>query len=180
MKFCGHCGGENRQKIPDGDNRERAVCTQCGLIQYENPKIVCGCLPIYENKVLLCKRAIEPRHGYWTLPAGFMENGETLEQGAMRETWEEACAKVDNLHLYNILNLPRINQVYIMFKCDLVNGEHSAGEESLETALFEEKDIPWEQLAFPTVTHTLNHYFKDRKENHFPLHLEDIIYKRKQ
>jgi ADP-ribose pyrophosphatase YjhB (NUDIX family) len=180
MKFCSRCGGKNDQRIPEGDNRERAVCTECGFIQYVNPNVVCGVLPVFEEKVLLCKRAIEPRYGFWTLPAGFMENGETLQEGAARETWEEACASVENLELYSIFNLPSINQVYIMFRADLVEGEHSAGEESLESELYAEEEIPWEELAFPTISKTLKHYFEDRKTGVYPVRVEDLIYKRKK
>jgi len=181
MKFCSHCGGLNHQTIPQGDNRERAVCSQCNFIHYQNPNIICGCLPIYEDKVLLCKRAIEPRLGFWTLPAGFMENGETLQEGAQRETWEEAKAKLENLCLYSVFNLPKINQVYVIFKAELIGGEHSVGEESLETRLYHEHEIPWDNLAFPTITNTLKRYFSDRKTGEFPLIIEDLIYKsRKQ
>ena len=179
MLFCSTCGGQNKQDIPDGDNRHRAICRDCGQIQYENPKIICGALPVFENKVLLCKRAIEPRFGLWTLPAGFMENGETLQEGAQRESWEEARARLDDFSLYAIFNLPRLNQVYILFKANLQEGKHDAGEESLDTRLFLEEEIPWNELAFPTITKTLAYYFEDRKSNHFPTHIEDLIYKRK-
>jgi len=179
MKFCSHCGGLNRQSIPAGDSRERAICSQCGVIHYQNPNIICGCLPIYQDKVLLCKRAIEPRYGFWTLPAGFMENGETLQEGAQRESWEEAKAKLENLELYSVFNLPRINQVYMIFKADLVDGVHAVGEESLETKLYLEHEIPWDNLAFPTISSTLKRYFNDRKTGIFPLQIEDLIYKPK-
>jgi ADP-ribose pyrophosphatase YjhB (NUDIX family) len=179
MKFCSHCGGNIRQSIPEADNRLRAVCTQCGFIHYQNPNVICGCLPIHQNKVLLCKRAIEPRYGFWTLPAGFMENGETLQEGAERETWEEARATLSNLELYSIFNLPKINQVYIIFRADLVEGIHNVGEESLETQLYEESEIPWNNLAFPTINKTLKHYFNDRKTGNFPIRMEDLIYKKK-
>lgn len=179
MKFCSHCGGLNQLSIPKGDNRERSVCSQCGFIHYQNPNIICGCLPIYKNKVLLCKRAIEPRFGFWTLPAGFMENGETLQEGAQRETWEEAKATLENMTLYSIFNLPNINQVYIIFKADVVDGIHAVGEESLETRFYEEHEIPWDNLAFPTITKTLKRFFEDRKTNHYPIIIEDLIYKPK-
>lgn len=180
MKFCCHCGAENKYTIPDGDNRERAICPQCGFIHYQNPNIICGCLPVYDNKVLLCKRAIEPRYGFWTLPAGYMENGETLQQGAARETWEEARATLVDMHLYTVFNLPGINQVYIIFRANLVEGKHSAGEESLESRLYAENDIPWDELAFPTIKNTLNHYFEDRKTGQFPVRMEDLLYKQKK
>lgn len=179
MKFCIYCGSENHHTIPRGDNRKRAMCTGCGHIHYENPKIICGSLPVFEDRVLLCKRAIQPRLGLWTLPAGFMENDETLQEGAQRESWEEARARLQNLQLYTIFNLPSLNQVYMLFKSDLVAGQHEPGEESLETRLYQEHEIPWAHLAFPTIKKTLEHYFEDRKNSHFPLRIEDLIYQRK-
>lgn len=179
MKFCSLCGAPNHVSIPQGDNRERAVCSQCGFIHYQNPNIICGCLPIYEDKVLLCKRAIEPRLGFWTLPAGFMENGETLQEGAQRETWEEAKAKLKNLSLYSVFNLPTINQVYVIFKAEVIDGIHAVGEESSATRLYEEHEIPWNELAFPTISNTLKRFFEDRKTGEYPIIVEDLIYKPK-
>lgn len=169
MNFCNHCGSALERLIPEGDNRPRHTCTNvsCGMIHYENPKIITGCLPIFEDKVLLCKRAIEPRYGLWTLPAGFMENGETTEQGALRESWEEAKADCTIDGLYAIFDLPHINQVYFLYRAALAPEGFGIGEESLEVKLFEEKDIPWESLAFSVVTQTLKYYFEDRKTNHF-------------
>lgn len=165
MNFCSHCGSGLVVDIPDGDNRPRHICTNanCGTIHYQNPKIITGCLPTFNDKVLLCKRAIEPRYGLWTLPAGFMENGETTEQGALRETWEEAKARCAIQSLYAIYDLPHINQVYFFYHAELENGGYGAGEESLEVALFAENEIPWGELAFPVVTETLKSYFEDRK-----------------
>lgn len=174
MKYCSDCGSEVSLKVPEGDSRERHVCDDCGSIHYINPRIIAGTLPVYKNKILLCRRAIEPRKGFWTLPAGFMENGETTEQAAARETIEEAEAKVDIHGLYTIFNLPHISQVYMFFRADLVNGEYGVGEESLETELFNESDIPWKELAFPTIYRTLKLYFEDRKQNAFPVRVEDI------
>lgn len=174
MKFCSQCGNTVSLQIPQGDNRERHVCDSCGFIHYLNPRIVAGSLPTYGDKVLLCKRAIEPRKGYWTLPAGFMENGETTEQAAARETWEEAEAKLEMRGLYSLFNLPHINQVYIFFRGEIINGEFGVGDESLETQLFAEQDIPWDSLAFPTIYKTLKHYFHDRKHGTFPVRMEDI------
>lgn len=122
MKFCTGCGSAVALKIPQGDDRERFVCTSCESIHYVNPRVIVGCLPVHEDKVLLCKRAIEPRYGYWTLPAGFMENGETTPQGAARETWEEARGKVNNLELYRIFDVPYISQVYMFYRCELKRG----------------------------------------------------------
>ncbi|MEM6710624.1 MAG: NUDIX hydrolase, partial [Pseudomonadota bacterium] len=159
MKFCSNCGTAVELKIPEGDNRERYVCPACHTIHYVNPKIVAGCLVTAGEQVLLCKRAIEPRKGYWTLPAGFMENGESAEDGAARETWEEALAKVDIHGLYTVFSLPYISQVYMFYRGTLVGTQFGAGPESLEVGLYDEADIPWNDLAFPVVTQTLRHYF---------------------
>lgn len=164
MKFCSQCGAEVLLSIPEGDNRERFVCTRCHTIHYENPKIVAGCIPEWDDKILLCKRAIEPRYGLWTLPAGFMENGESTEQAAMRETWEEARARVEIIGLYGLFSIPYINQVYMLFRGNLAEGRFEPGPESLECRLFSTADIPWEQLAFPVVHETLVRYRADRLE----------------
>ena len=125
MKFCTHCGNAVILQIPPGDDRERFVCSSCELIHYSNPRVIVGCVPVYEGRVLLCKRAIEPRKNYWTLPAGFMENGETSVQGAARETWEEARAKVSNIDLYRVFDVPYISQIYMFYRCNLDGGEHA-------------------------------------------------------
>lgn len=176
MKFCSQCGGAVSQRVPLGDNRLRFVCGQCDTVHYQNPRIVAGCLPVFEERVLLCRRAIEPRHGYWTLPAGFMENGETTEQAALRETLEEANARVHSQELYMLFNLPHINQVYMFFRAQLADLDFHAGEESLEVKLFRETDIPWTELAFPTVGKTLKQYFIDRQTSRFPVRVRDIVY----
>ncbi len=156
MKFCSHCGSPRIEwRIPEGDALPRFVCAECGTIHYQNPKIVVGCLPEWEGRVLLCKRAIEPRYGLWTLPAGFLENGETLVAGALRETLEEANARVEPGDLYTIISLPQINQVYMMF-------------------LFDEADIPWESIAFRTITRTLRNFFLDRKQGPFPVRVSSL------
>lgn len=175
MKFCSHCGNSVVLRIPSGDDRERHVCDHCDTIHYQNPRIITGCLPIHEDKVLLCKRAIEPRHGFWTLPAGFMENGETTEQGALRESWEEAHARIAIEGLYTLFNLPQINQVYFFYRGQLTDTNFGPGTESLEVELFSEENIPWGELAFPVVKKTLEHYFVDRIHGEFPLRSEDII-----
>ena len=174
MNFCVICGHKTTEKIPLGDHQLRRVCTDCGNIHYINPKVICGALVLWENKVLLCRRAIEPRYGLWTLPAGYMELFETMEQGAARETREEAEAEVEIEHLYCMYNIPRIGQIYVLFKANLINGAFGAGEESIECRLFEEHEIPWSELAFPSVEHTLKHYFADKKNNTFDMHLETL------
>lgn len=170
MNFCSQCGQSVELKIPDGDNRERHVCDHCNTIHYQNPNIVAGCLPVWEDKVLLCKRAIEPRHGFWTLPAGFMENNETLEQAATRESVEEANANLEISKLYTVISLPHINQIYMLYLANLLDLNFSAGPESLDVQLFTEAQIPWDELAFRTIDFTLKRYFEDRKKNNFPLH----------
>lgn len=174
MKYCSQCGETVNHIIPEGDNRHRFVCISCEFIHYQNPRIIAGCLPIFENKVLLCKRAIEPRAGYWTLPAGFLENGETTAAGASRETMEEANAEVAIEDLYTVFSLPHISQVYMFFKASMPTGAFSAGIESLDVKLFEEHEIPWDQLAFPVITQTLEHYFSDRNTGDFPTRYMEI------
>ncbi|GLQ32065.1 NUDIX hydrolase [Litoribrevibacter albus] len=147
------------------DNRLRHVCTQCKTIHYQNPRIVAGTLPFYEDKVLLCKRAIEPRLGYWTLPAGFMENEETTPNAAIRETLEEANARVHLGQLISIIDVPHISQVHMFFAAELADLNYSSGPESLEVELFAEADIPWDELAFPTVKRTLKHFLKAKENN---------------
>ena len=176
MKFCSRCGSDKVEwRVPDDDNRHRHTCDACGAIFYENPKIVTGCIPVWEDQILLCKRAIEPRLGFWTLPAGFMENGETAPEAAARETWEEAVTQVEIHDLYAVFNLPQINQVYMMFRASMSGLDYSAGAESLECGLYREEEIPWSDLAFPTITHTLKYYFEDRATGVFNMRCADIV-----
>ncbi len=160
MKFCMQCGAALTLLVPDGDNRPRHVCGSCGFIHYQNPKIVTGVIPEWEGRVLLCRRAIEPRQGLWTLPAGFMENGESSHEGAAREAMEEANARIDIIGLYTLFNLTHINQVYMLYRGQLVDLDFAPGEESLEVALFARDEMPWEDLAFQVVRETLNFYFR--------------------
>lgn len=175
MKFCSQCGSSVVEKIPPGDNRVRFVCDNCDLVHYQNPKIVAGCIPEWEDKVLLCRRAIEPRYGLWTLPAGFMENDETTTQAALRETLEEANARVEVTALYTVFNLQHINQVYMMFRGRLCDLDFGPGEESLEVELFSEQQIPWDELAFPVVRETLKYYFHDRARGDFQSRMGDFV-----
>jgi len=176
MKYCSFCGDPVVIRIPAGDNRERHVCESCDTIHYHNPRIIVGCLPFYGDKVLLCKRAIEPRKDYWTLPAGFMENGETTERGAARESFEEALAETTTLDLYCLYSVPEINQVFFFYRSELKHGAaFGVGEESLEVQLFAEHEIPWDNIAFYTVYKTLKYYFEDRKSNQYPVRDEKIV-----
>ncbi len=177
MNFCIKCGASVSMIVPDGDTRERAVCDNCGHIHYVNPRIVTGCLPVHKDQVLLCKRAIEPRYGFWTLPAGYLENGETVALGAARETMEEANANVTGLELYTVFSLPHISQIYMFFLSELNKPEFSRGEESLEVKLFSEDEIPWDLLSFPVVTQTLEFFFEDRKTGDFPVRYIDLLFK---
>ncbi len=180
MAYCMQCGNEAHRVVPAGDDKPRLVCPSCGYVHYDNPKVICGALVTHKQsdgsaeKVLLCRRAIEPRHGYWTLPAGFMELAETTEQGALRETMEEADAVGENPELYCLYDIPQIGQIYILYKAELKDGKFGAGVESLECALFDEADIPWQDLAFYSTSLTLQHYFADRKTGRFPLHKQVI------
>jgi ADP-ribose pyrophosphatase YjhB (NUDIX family) len=162
-------------RLPPDDNRSRHVCTACGEIHYQNPKLIVGAIPEWQGKILLCRRAIEPRHGLWTLPAGFMENGETTVEAAARETLEEANAQVDIGELYTLYNLAYINQVHLLFRARLLNLDFSPGVESLEVQLFAEEDIPWDTLAFRPVRFTLQHYFADRKTGDFRFRMGDLL-----
>ncbi len=175
MNYCNDCGAQVVQKIPPDDNRLRFVCASCDTVHYQNPKIVAGCIPVWEDKVLLCKRAIEPRYGYWTLPAGFMELGETSHAAALRETLEEANARVEIINLFALFNLPHVNQIYLMFNSNLMDLNFSAGDESQEVALLSRDEIPWEQLAFTTIRYTLEFFFEDQKNDSHRLHTGDII-----
>ncbi|WP_022949870.1 NUDIX hydrolase [Methylohalobius crimeensis] len=175
MKFCSHCSAPLTFKIPAGEDRERFVCERCGTIHYQNPRIIAGCLPLWEGKILLCRRAIEPRYGFWTLPAGFMELGETLDQAAIRETREEACAEVESHGLYTVYSLPHVNQVHIFFRAELIDGRFAPGPESLETRLFEETEIPWDELAFSTVRRTLESFLEDKSRDRFEVKVGDLL-----
>ncbi len=175
MKYCSSCGQTLIVTTPPGDTRERFVCEHCDTVHYQNPRIVTGCLVACDDRVLLCRRDIDPRSGYWTLPAGFLENGETAEAGAVRETWEEARARVVVDDLYTLFSLPHISQIYMFYRGRLATPEFSAGEETSEVGLFGEADIPWDELAFPVVNQTLRHYFEDRQNDHFPVRAKDII-----
>jgi len=174
MNFCSNCGVRVVHRIPPGDTLPRFVCDGCNTIHYENPKMIVGCVVEHEGSILLCRRAIEPRHGLWTVPAGFLENGETTAQGAQRETLEEANARVEIDGLFALYNLPHINQVYMLFRGRMLDAEFSPGAETLETKLVDETDIPWSELAFVTVRNTLIHYFNDRRRGEFGFHMGTV------
>ena len=175
MQYCSRCGAEVTRLVPEGDNRERHVCTVRGFIPYQNPRIVTGCIVEDDGRVLMCRRAIEPRYGLWTLPAGFMENGETVEAAAARETREEAQAEVSPTALFSVFSLPHIDQVYMLFRARLVRPGFGPGAESLEVRWMSEAEIPWDALAFEVVRQTLRLYFADCHRGRFGVHVGDIL-----
>jgi ADP-ribose pyrophosphatase YjhB (NUDIX family) len=171
IRFCSRCGHGVTLRVPPGDHLPRHVCDACGTVHYENPKMVVGCIAEWDDaRILLCRRAIEPRRGLWTVPAGFMENGETSAQGAARETLEEANARVEVIGLYALYDIPYIHQAYLLFRARLLDLDFHPGEESLETVLVAEADIPWDTLAFATVRRTLQRYFADRAHGEYRFH----------
>jgi len=174
IKHCRACGTVVEYRVPSDDNRERAVCPQCGTVHYENPLNVVGTVPVWGEQVLLCKRAIEPRYGLWTLPAGFMEMGETTAEGAIRETTEEAGARIELQGLFSLLNVVRVGQVHLFYRARLLDDRFDPGSETIEARLFHEHEVPWEQIAFRSVRETLQRFFSDRRGGQFGLHCADI------
>ena len=176
MNFCPKCGSIVEQAIPEGDNRLRDICTSpsCGKIHYQNPRVITGCIVESEEKILFCRRAIQPRYGLWTLPAGFMENSETISEGAARETMEEANADVEVIDLFSVFTLAHINQVYMLFRAKLKTPHFGPGMESLEVELLDESQVPWDQLAFAAITETMRLYFADRKAGGFRTHIGEM------
>ena len=174
MNFCNNCGQPVTRRTPPGDDRSRFFCESCGVVHYQNPKLVVGCIPEMEDQILLCRRAIEPCYGMWTLPAGYLENGETVAAGAKRETLEEAQAGVEILAPYALYNICHVDQIYLMFRARLIDKRFQAGSESLEVKLFSENDIPWQEIAFQVITATLLQYFNDRRNGQFPFYIGNI------
>ncbi|HXQ31209.1 MAG TPA: NUDIX hydrolase [Steroidobacteraceae bacterium] len=174
MKYCSECGQPVEVRVPDGDHLPRYVCPACNAIHYQNPKLVVGCVVEHQGQILLCKRAIEPRLGYWTIPAGFMENDETLQAAAVRESWEEALAKVEIGSLLAVVNVVHARQVHVMFRASLLAPTFGVGHESLEVGLYRPEDIPWPQIAFPSVEFALRRYLEDRSRGVEGLHFTDF------
>jgi ADP-ribose pyrophosphatase YjhB (NUDIX family) len=174
IQHCQHCGGATLYAVPEGDNRPRATCTVCGLVHYENPLNVVGSVPVWGHQVLLCRRNIEPRHGLWTLPAGFMELGETLAEGAARETLEETGARFELQGLFTVMNVVHVGQVHFFFRARLLDTHFNPGPETIEAQLFDEAHIPWDELAFRTTRQTLQYFFDDQKRGQFELHCADV------
>ncbi len=174
IKFCMSCGAAVELRRPGDDNRLRHICVACGTIHYQNPNMVIGSIPEWEDKILLCRRAIEPRSGLWTLPGGFMENGESTTEAAIRETLEEANAQIEIGNLFSMYSLPFVNQVHLLFRARLLNLDFSPGTESLEVRLFGEDEIPWDEIAFRPIKYSLEHYFADRRKGCFNFHIGEI------
>ncbi len=175
MKYCPECSAKINLEIPKGDSKERWVCSDCSSIHYENPKVVVGCIPEIDGKILLCKRAIEPQYGLWTIPAGFMEINETLAAGAARETLEEACAKVTIGHLFASVDVPQAGQVHMFFTAKLLS-DFEPGIESLDVSLFSQENIPWDKIAFKSVIFALQKYFEDAGQNN-GVHMHEVIFR---
>ena len=174
IHHCRVCGAPTEYRMPPDDNRDRAVCTVCETVHYENPLNVVGTVPVWEGRVLLCRRNIEPRRGFWTLPAGFMELGETTEQGAIRETVEEAGAEIELEPLFTVLNVVHVGQVHFYYRARMLSDKLDPGPETIEARLFDEAEVPWHELAFKTVRSTLEHFFADRRAGQFRIHTADI------
>ncbi len=174
IQFCRACGSRVEYRVPADDSRERAICPACGEIHYENPINVVGTVPVWGEQVLLCRRNIEPRYGLWTLPAGFLELGETTADGARRETVEEAGARIELEGLFTVLNVVRVGQVHLFYRARLLDTRFAPGPETLEAQLFAEHEVPWDQIAFRTVRLTLEHFFADRRDGGFGVHVGDV------
>lgn len=170
VRFCPECGGRTKKEIPKGEDRERDVCVACGAIHYRNPKMVVGCIIEHEGGILLCKRAIEPRRGYWTVPAGFLELGEGAMAGAERETLEEACARVRVTAPYAQFDIPYIGQVYMMYRASFVEPTFAAGSESLDVRLVPPREIPWSEIAFPVIRYALEFMVDDLASGAYRTH----------
>ena len=175
LNFCSNCAAKLALRVPPGDTLPRYICDNCGTIHYRNPLVVVGTIPEWEDRVLLCKRAIEPRHGLWTLPAGFMELGETTAQAALRETTEEAKARVELGEVFSLLSVPHVDQVHVFYRARLLDRNFGPGEETLEVGLFRESAIPWKEIAFRTISTTLRYFYADRKAGAFGFHAGEIL-----
>lgn len=179
INYCPSCGAKVSLRVPPGDRLLRHVCNACGTVHYRNPRLVVGALPVWEDSILLCRRAIEPRLGMWTLPAGFMENDETVAEAALRETHEEANARIELDDMFTLISVPHVNQVHVVYRARLLDLDFSAGEETLEVRLFGEDEIPWEDIAFRTIAMTLRHFFADRCAGLFSFHTADLAHQSK-
>jgi ADP-ribose pyrophosphatase YjhB (NUDIX family) len=174
IKHCTACGSLTIKQVPEDDEIARDICCQCGVVHYQNPILIVGCVPELDGQILLCKRNIEPRKGLWTLPAGYLENGETVEQGAARETLEESQAKVEIIKPYRMYNIVYVNQIYLIFRANMKSNAYGPTAESMDVRLFGKKDIPWNKIAFPVIKETLEDFYIDRDKNTFSFKIKDI------
>jgi ADP-ribose pyrophosphatase YjhB (NUDIX family) len=174
MNFCPQCGGSVTLKVPAGDDRPRYVCSVCDTIHYQNPKVVVGSIPVWEDRILMCRRNIDPRKGYWTLPAGYLENGETTADGARRETLEETGAAIVDLVPYLMVDIVHIHQIYLMFRCRLSAPAFHPTRESAEVKLVDGDTIPWDDIAFKVVEKTLRYFLQDRATGNFVFRMDTI------
>jgi ADP-ribose pyrophosphatase YjhB (NUDIX family) len=177
MKFCSNCAYPISFNLVEGEHIPRFHCTSCGVIHYVNPKIIVGCLPIWEDKVMLCKRGIEPQYGLWNIPGGFMENEETTEEGAVREMFEETKGAVNVIGLHTVFNVVPVNQVHLHFLVEMKDLNFSLTPESIDIQLFKEEDIPWQDIAFASTKFALRKYFEDRKNNTRNTHTGSLLQK---
>jgi len=180
MKYCSHCASPVEYTVPPGDDRPRFICKNCGTVHYQNPRLVVGCIPVWQDRILLCLRDIEPRRGKWTLPAGYLENGETVMAGARRETLEETGAEVSRLEPYLLFDIPHISQLYLMFRARMASPDCHSTKESAAVRLFEAGEIPWDDIAFPVIEKTLKVYLADRPDSRFPFQIHPILEKMKK
>ena len=180
MNYCSNCASPVEYTVPPNDDRPRFVCKNCGTVHYQNPRLVVGCIPIWQDKILFCLRDIEPRRGKWTLPAGYLENGETVMEGARRESLEETGAKLDRLAPYLLFDIPHINQLYLMFRARMKSPDFHRTKESAQVRLFDAQEIPWDEIAFPVIEETLQIYLADRPDGEFPFQIHPILTKMKQ
>ncbi len=176
IKFCSQCGSPMEERIPEDDDHVRAACTRCPHVHYENPTMVVGTIPVFKDQILMCKRNIEPRKGKWTLPAGYLENQESVQDGATRETLEETRAKVRIVEPYRLFNILFVDQIYFMFRAELLSEEFGPTSESTEVRLFKETEIPWDEIAFEVIRQTLVDFFQDQKKGQFAFGVKDLVF----
>ena len=175
IRFCSSCGGPMALRIPEGDDHVRSVCTRCGFIHYLNPKVVVGCIPIWKDRILMCRRNIEPGRGQWTLPAGYLENGETMAAGAARETLEESRAEVKITSPFRVFNIPHVNQIYVMFQADLLEKKFGPTPESTHVRLVRPEEIPWDNIAFSVIRQTLEDFIHAQNPVNFRFQMKTIL-----
>jgi len=174
MKYCSNCGMRVVRRVPYGDHVPRYVCDHCQTVHYDNPRVIVGCIAEWNGRILLCRRSIEPRRGYWTVPAGFMENGESSVEGALRETWEESGTRIELEGLYSVFDIPEIHQVYLIYRGHLLSPKYNPGSESMDVRLMKPMEIPWDQLTYPAVGSILERYIRERGDGGFGIYVGSL------